>query len=106
MLVDEIRARMTQAMRAHDPVTRNVLGVALGEIQTAEARASRPLRDDEVTAILRKLVKSNEETLALSSDAAGANVLRREVEVLAALLPQTMSVERITEALSPVADAI
>jgi hypothetical protein len=106
MLVDEIKAQMTRAMRARDQVTRNVLGVALGEIQTAEARANRPLQEDEATAILRKLVKSNEETLALSSDRAGADVLRREVEVLSALLPRTMSVEQIVEALSPVADAI
>jgi uncharacterized protein YqeY len=106
MLVDEIKAQMTRAMRARDQVTRNVLGVALGEIQTAEARANRPLQEDEATAILRKLVKSNEETLALSSDRAGADVLRREVEVLSALLPRTMSFEQIVEALSPVADAI
>jgi uncharacterized protein YqeY len=106
MLVDEIKAQMTRAMRARDQVTRNVLGVALGEIQTAEARANRPLQEDEATAILRKLVKSNEETLALSSDRAGADVLRREVEVLSALLPRTLSFEQIVEALSPVADAI
>ncbi len=68
MLVDEIKTRMSQAMRDRDEVIKNVLGLAFGEIQTAEARANRPLREDEATAIVRKLLKSNEETLALVSD--------------------------------------
>ncbi len=107
MLIDEIKARMTRAMRERDEVVRNILGLAVGEIQTAEARANRALGDDEATAVVRKLLKSNEETLALTGadDARGA-ALRREIEVLASLLPKSMSVEQIAEALAPVADPI
>ena len=65
MLIDEIKARMTRAMRERDEVVRNILGLAVGEIQTAEARANRALGDDEAIAVVRKLLKSNEETLAL-----------------------------------------
>jgi uncharacterized protein YqeY len=107
MLIDEIKARMTRAMRERDEVVRNVLGLAVGEIQTAEARANRPLGDDEATAIVRKLLKSNEETLALAgTDDARAPALRREIETLSALLPRSMSVEQIVDALSTVAEAI
>jgi uncharacterized protein YqeY len=115
MLVDDIKAQMTRALREKDEVARNVLGVALGEIQTAEARANRALRDDEAFAILRKLVKSNEETLSLSggADAAPASptddrltALRREIEVLSRLLPAALSVEAIEQALAPIGDAL
>jgi uncharacterized protein YqeY len=107
MLIDEIKSRMTRAMRDRDDVVRNILGLAVGEIQTAEARANRPVTDDEATAVVRKLLKSNEETLALTAaDDARAAPLRREIEVLASLLPASMSAEAIGAALAPVADAI
>jgi uncharacterized protein YqeY len=107
VITDEIKARMRAAMQARDEVAKNVLGLALGEIQTAEARANRALGDDEAVAVVRKLVKSNEETLAHAKDDAGrAADLRREIEVLSALLPKALSADAIAAALAPVADAI
>ena len=107
MLIDEIKSRMTRAMRERDDVVRNILGLAVGEIQTAEARANRALGDEEATAVVRKLLKSNEETLALTSaDDPRAAVLRREIEALTALLPASLTVEQIVAALLPAADAI
>ncbi len=107
MLIDEIKSRMTRAMRERDDVVRNILGLAVGEIQTAEARANRALGDEEATAVVRKLLKSNEETLSLTSaDDPRAAVLRREIEALTALLPASLTVPQIVVALGPVADAI
>ena len=110
MLVDRIKAAMTQALRARDGVAKNVLGLALGEIQSAEARTNRPLREDEAQTLVRKLVKSNEETLSLAAaegaDSARAVELRREVEVLSLLLPATLSVEAVMVALEPLREAL
>jgi uncharacterized protein YqeY len=107
MLIDDIKTRMNRAMRERDDVVRNVLGLAVGEIQTAEARANRALGDDEATAIVRKLLKSNEETLALTADGdPRAALLRREIDALAGLLPKSMTVDQIVEALAPVTDAV
>jgi uncharacterized protein YqeY len=107
MLIDDIKTRMTRAMRERDDVVRNILGLAVGEIQTAEARANRALGDDEATAIVRKLLKSNEETLSLTADGdPRAGVLRREIDALASLLPKSMTVDQIVAALNPVTDAI
>jgi len=107
MLIDEIKSRMTRAMRERDEVVRNILGLAVGEIQTAEARANRPVRDEEAAAIVRKLLKSNEETLALAGEGdARSPALHREIEALAALLPRSMSVAQILEALAPASEAI
>ena len=106
MLVDELKKRITQAMKERDDVAKNILRLALGEIQTAEARASRAVTDDEAVAIVRKLVKSNEETLGLTADGPQAVMLRKEIELLASLLPKTMSVDDIVAALASEAEAI
>ena len=107
VITQEIKTRMLAAMQARDAVAKNVLGVALGEIQTAEARANRALSDDEAMAVVRKLVKSNEETLGhAKDDQARMTELRREIEVLASLLPKALSVEAVAEALAPVAEAL
>jgi uncharacterized protein YqeY len=105
-LTDEIKTRMRAAMQARDEVTRNILGLALGEIQTAEARANRALDDAEVVAVVRKLLKSNEETLGLTGEGEKAVALRRENTVLSSLLPKSMSPDDIAAALAPVGEAM
>ena len=107
MLVDEIKARITKAVKEKDDVVRDVLRLAIGEIQTAEARAARALKDEEVAAIVKKLVKSNEETLSMTGDAdPRAPALKKEIEALQSLLPKGMSVDQLVEALAAQRDAI
>lgn len=107
MLVEEIKKRVATAVKESDTVARDVLRLALGEIQTAEARKNAPLGEEEAAAALRKLIKSNEETLAaLPEGDARVATLRREVEVLTALLPAQMTVEQIAAALASQVDAI
>ena len=57
-------------------------------------------------AILRKLLKSNEETLAATTDVEKRAVLSQEMEILATYLPKSLSVEEIVRALAPVEAAI
>jgi uncharacterized protein YqeY len=107
MLVEEIKKRVVAAVKQGDTVTRDVLRLALGEIQTAEARKNAPLSEEDAGAALRKLIKSNEETLAaLPPGDDRIAPLKREVEVLASLLPAKMTVAQIVEALAGQADAI
>lgn len=106
MLVDELKKRIATAVKDGDPVARDVLRLALGEIQTAEARKNAQLSDEEVAAALRKLVKSNEETLSLSGEGERAVTLKKEIEVLSSLLPKQLSVDEIVAALAPSVDAI
>lgn len=106
MLIGTLKARITQAVKEKDEVARDVLRLAFGEVQTAEARNQRPLKDEEVVAIVRKLVKSNDETLALAGDDARASTLRKENEVLSSLLPKSLSPEAIQQALASQIDAI
>ena len=106
MLIDQIKARMFQAIKSGAQVEKEILRVAMGEITTEAARPGRLGSDEEVVAILRKLVKSNEETLASTTDPARRAVLSEEIEILATYLPKSLGIDEIIAALSPVIDAI
>lgn len=106
-LVDDIKGKVKDAMKSGDTVARDILRLALGEIQTAEARKAAPVTDEEAAAAVRKLIKSNEETLSLSADSPDrVTALEKEIEVLSALLPKQLSVDDIVKALEPVKEAI
>src|SRR5688500_4377667 len=106
MLVDELKKRIATAVKDGDSVACDVLRLALGEIQAADARKNTQLSDEEAAAALRKLVKSNEETLGLSGEGEQATTLKKESEVLTSLLPKQMSVDEIVAALASHVDAI
>lgn len=105
MLIDEMKSRMLRAMKSGNTVEKEILRVALGEIQTAQARGEAST-DEGAIAIVRKLVKSNEETLAATTNEEQRRTLEQEIAVLRSLLPQTMSVPQIIEALAPVREQI
>lgn len=101
MLLDEIKKRMMAAMKAGHVTEKEILRTALGEIT-----GSFKTTDEEITAILKKLVKSNRETLGLSTDEANKATLREEIAVLQSFLPKTLDVDAILHALEPVKVAI
>ena len=95
MLSEEIKKRMLQAMKSGDTLEKEILRVALGEIQTQEARASKAMSDEEVAAVLRKLVKNNQETLGVSERAEQKDQLAKEIAILESLLPKALGVDEI-----------
>lgn len=106
MLVDAIKAKMFEAMKAGDTVAKEILRVAVGEITTDAARAGRKGDDEEAQAIVRKLIKSNEETLAAGVDDERRVALEKENTLLATFLPKSLDVDAIVAALAGVADAV
>ena len=106
MLIDQIKARMFQAIKSGAHVEKEILRVAVGEISTEAARPGRQGSDEEALAILRKLLKSNEETLASTTDAEKRAVLVQEMEILATYLPKSLSLDEIVQALAPVSAQI
>jgi uncharacterized protein len=106
MLLDEIKARMFRAMKEKRDVEKEILRVAVGEITTEAARPGRKGDDAEATAIVRRLQKSVEETLATVQDDAQRATLKEELEILASLLPKALGLDEIVAALAPVAEAI
>ena len=106
-LIDDIKGQVKNAMKSGDTVARDILRLAQSEIQMAEVRKATPLSDEEAGASVRKLIKSNEETLSLTTDnAERAATLKKEIEVLTALLPKQLSVDDIVKELEPVREAI
>ncbi|MBK7579443.1 MAG: GatB/YqeY domain-containing protein [Myxococcales bacterium] len=106
MLSEEIKKRVLAAMKAGNSLEKEILKVALGEIQTQEARANKPMSDEEASAIVRKLVKSNQETASVSEDAAQKEQLGKEIAVLETLLPKSLDVDEIVALLASVLDAV
>lgn len=105
MLVDEIKKRIQAAMKARNTLEKEILRVALGEIQTEEARGTEA--DDALaTRILKKLIKSNRETLESATDAEQRAALEGEIAILQELLPRSLSVDEIAAALAPVVNGI
>ncbi len=106
MLTDQIRARVKEAMKARNVVEKEILKVALGEIETEQTRRGADMSDADVEKVLRKLVKSNRETHDATSDPDKQAVLREEIAILESLLPKTLGEDEIVAALAGVADAI
>lgn len=105
MLKAEIQSRIRAAMKARRTVEREILGVALGEIQTQEARKGE-LTEEETASFVKKLIKSNRETLDAGPDAERKAILEEEIVILESLLPKAMGPDEIVVALAPVSDAI
>jgi hypothetical protein len=106
VLAERIKKLRMDAIKARDTIAKEVLGVALGEIETNAARTGGPASDEDATQVVRKLVKSNQETLAVSEDAEQKATLERENSILLALLPQTLGVGEIAELLEPVREEL
>jgi len=106
MLLDELRAQMFKAMKEGRIIEKEVLRVAVGEITTNAAREGKSGSEEEAQAIIRKLIKSNEESLAVYEDAGRRADLELENRTLATFLPQSLNVEAIVALLEPVRDPI
>src|SRR5262245_13634356 len=96
-----MKKRMTEAMKAGRAVERDVLRVALSEIQAAENRGTE-INDDESQKIIRKLIKSNTETIAVVPAGDAKTKLEEENRILDSLLPKQLGVDEIVKVLAGV----
>lgn len=103
--VEVLRNEIQSALKLKDDVKKNVLRVALGEIDTLSSRQGS-VSDDNCHNILRKLIENNKETMSLSSSEDQKKTLSLENEVLLTFLPKTLSVEEIKSNLTTVLNDI
>jgi len=90
-----ITEEINKAMRAHDKPRLSILRLVKNEIDIKEKDAKRPVNDEEVVATVKKVLKQTGETLE-ASEKAGTNeertaLLREQVDILAAYLPQEVT---------------
>lgn len=90
-LMEQLRKDRIQAMKDKNRVAKDILGVALGEAQLAEARQGK-IEDTQVQKIIRKIISSNEEVMKIKAD----EKLTKENEILEEFLPQMWTEEQIT----------
>jgi hypothetical protein len=88
---EQIRQDLKQAMKDKDEEKKNTLRIIIGEFGRAEAKE---LSDEEVVKIVRKLIKSEQESLAQSGKSASDS---RYIQILESYLPQMASDEEIRQ---------
>jgi uncharacterized protein YqeY len=91
MLEDKIRICVIAAVQQKDNIAKNILRLALSEIQ----RENKTLTEIDKENIVRKLIKSNKTTLGLTTNEANKKELENEIAVLSLLLPKAMTKEEV-----------
>jgi len=102
MLIDQIKQRMFAAMKAGNTVEKEILRTAIGEV----TRSGDEATDERVTQVLKKLLKSNQETLGAATSDQQKDDLRQEIVILESFLPETPGPAQLATLLAPVADQI
>ncbi|MEN9581185.1 MAG: hypothetical protein RJA70_4194 [Pseudomonadota bacterium] len=102
MLIDELKQRMFAAMKAKNIVEKEIIRTVIGDVTSTGAEAD----DARVLTVVKKLIKSNEETLKSSSDDAQKATLMEELQILHQFVPAGLSTEQLTAALADVAESI
>jgi len=95
---ERLQQALKEALRARDLRRKETLRTALAEIKHAEVERGRPLKEDEVIAVLRKQIKMRRETLDAARQAGRADRAQEAEEAIAileAFLPQPMSPEAL-----------
>lgn len=102
MLIDDLKKRMFAAIKASNTVEKELFRTVIGEV----TRTGDEATDERVTSVLKKMIKSAEETRKLVTDAEKQAVLDQELALLQTFVPQGISLEALKQALLPVLDAI
>lgn len=97
MLKNQISSDYLVAFKSKDQISKSILSVIKGEIQTQEKNLSiSDLSDEDVIKILNKTVKSLNETISKSGDLES----KLQLEVVSKYLPKQMSESEISEIIS------
>jgi len=87
---EQIKQDLKQAMKEKDDEKKNTLRIVIGEFGRAE---TKELSDDEVVKVIKKMIKSEQESLEQSGKPADS----RYIEILESYLPQTVSDDEIRQ---------
>lgn len=93
-LLDSIKTQKTEARK--DParvIEVNILNLLLGEVETIELRTQKKFSDSQVVDSIKKLIKSNDDSLKHRA----SEKLVAENAVLAKLLPQQLTEDEIVQ---------
>ena len=104
MLVDEIKKRVLAAMKSGNTVEKEVLRVALGEIQTQEARVEKKLSEAEARRSKKESEAAARETSAAraSSDSSKRSYLHQAGSARKAALAESNKIADLSKRLAAI----
>jgi uncharacterized protein len=97
-LRERLHSEMTDAMRAHDALRRDVLRMAEAAVYTIEKKEHRELSDDEVVAVLAREVKTRRESIEAFRSGGRDDLAEKEeaeIAILAVFLPQQLTDDEV-----------
>ena len=97
-LRERLHAEMTDAMRAHDALRRDVLRMAEAAVYGVEKKEHRELTDDEVVGVLTREVKTRRESVEAFRAGGREDLATKEeaeIAILSAFLPAQLTDDEI-----------
>lgn len=105
-LIDKVKADQLAARKARDQVAASLLTTLIGELTTIAKNAGREYpTDEEVTATIRKFLKSNAELRTHLIDVALLATAKIEELILTSFLPKQMTEDELRVAVKALYDA-
>ncbi len=98
-MLDILKVRIKDAMRAGRSLERDILKLVVSEIEmlaSSKQQAMKPVSEDQVHSLIRKIIEGNNITLAVGPN----EKLTQENEILTALVPVLLTQEQILELLN------
>jgi uncharacterized protein YqeY len=106
-LYDDLKARVTTAVKGGDARTRDTLRTVLGEAQAEAVRRKTEATDEVVLGVIRKAVTGLKETIPLAQkDGRDTTQQEAELVLLESLLPKAWDKEAITAVLAPLREEL
>ena len=100
MLQDIITNDYKEAFKARDDLKKSALSYMIAQIKNKQIEVQRELQDDEIIALIKKEIKSRQETIEFLNKANKLDDVQTEEWVIALLsvyLPAMMPVKQLTE---------
>ncbi|MCJ8318423.1 MAG: GatB/YqeY domain-containing protein [Colwellia sp.] len=105
-LLSQLKEEMIKAMRAKDKLRLGVIRMAISAIKQAEIDHKTEPTDDNILAVLTKMVKQRKESIKMFTDGGRDELAAKEAAEIVALedfLPQPLSADEVNKM---IADAI
>lgn len=100
MTNEELHAEMIAAMKAKDKVRLSIIRQVMGEVKNIEVNERRDVTEEDVTNMVKRLIKQTNETLEMSIKAANnqerTDTLAEQVRILEGLLPAQVSGDELS----------
>jgi len=100
LLLTQLKDEMKNAMRAKDKLRLGVIRMAISAVKQAEIDHNTEATDDNVIAILTKMVKQRKESIKMFTDGGRDELAAKEADEVSALqffLPQPLTTAEIND---------